>query len=441
MATELGQQPKAKVWRLLARLGLGVAGLAALTVGLYYGSTAESPRPVVTSPSLIVNSSGGGIASGASAIATNPVRPSNTNDTAQSIATSLVGDKTCAECHPGEAAYYSGSGHANTLRPAAITAVAKWLHGRKVTDPEHPEVTWTYALHGDRLEVERAEGDQFHCFALEHALGSGTNGMTFVSTFPQKLPGHGETGLEHRISYFSNGPTMNISPGQGEARGAESEPESPPMSQAESEVKPKKNLAGKVLDEVLLDQCFKCHSTVTNATGEARVDMAVLRPNVGCERCHGPGKAHVEAARRNAKASELVLPHGLGETSAVLQINLCGECHRRLDNVRQSQINPKNAQIARFQPVGLQLSACFQNGETGLKCTSCHDPHAKVKHDAKAYESVCLGCHNPLKKSVCPVSDGTGCIDCHMPKRAVTSEVSFHDHWIHVPYDKATGAR
>src|SRR5262245_34784614 len=31
----------------------------------------------------------------------------------------LVGDRACAECHPGEHALHARSGHARTLRPAA----------------------------------------------------------------------------------------------------------------------------------------------------------------------------------------------------------------------------------------------------------------------------------------------------------------------------------
>ena len=35
-------------------------------------------------------------------------------------------------------------------------------------------------------------------------------------------------------------------------------------------------------------------------------------PNVTCERCHGPGRAHVEAARREDRDSEFSLPFGHG---------------------------------------------------------------------------------------------------------------------------------
>ena len=43
-----------------------------------------------------------------------------------------VGSKSCAECHPGEFASHSRSGHARTLRRAARTALAGRLSGKTV---------------------------------------------------------------------------------------------------------------------------------------------------------------------------------------------------------------------------------------------------------------------------------------------------------------------
>src|SRR5690348_3323328 len=55
-----------------------------------------------------------------------------------------AGSRVCAECHPGEYAAFTGSGHARTLQPAADSKLAGRLVGRTVADPEHPGVTWTY---------------------------------------------------------------------------------------------------------------------------------------------------------------------------------------------------------------------------------------------------------------------------------------------------------
>src|SRR5689334_892998 len=55
-----------------------------------------------------------------------------------------AGSRVCAECHPGEFAHFTRSGHAQTLRKAVESTLARRLAGRSVADPEQPGVTWTY---------------------------------------------------------------------------------------------------------------------------------------------------------------------------------------------------------------------------------------------------------------------------------------------------------
>ena len=71
-----------------------------------------------------------------------------------------VGDRACSECHPGEAAHHSRSGHSRTLRPAAGITLARELNGLATEDPERPGVIWKYSLHDGQL-CDRAhrEGD------------------------------------------------------------------------------------------------------------------------------------------------------------------------------------------------------------------------------------------------------------------------------------------
>ena len=57
-------------------------------------------------------------------------------------------------------------------------------------------------------------------------------------------------------------------------------------------------------------KCFRCHCTLTSRHGRDRLDLDELMPNVSCERCHGPGRSHIEAARRGAPAEELIMPLG-----------------------------------------------------------------------------------------------------------------------------------
>ena len=160
--------------------------------------------------------------------------------------------------------------------------------------------------------------------------------------------------------------------------------------------------------------------------------------NIGCERCHGPGRAHVEAARRGALDASPAMPFGIGGWSADDEIRLCGSCHRLPETVEAALIRPDNPRFVRFQPVGLMQSACFRRSPGNLSCSTCHDPHAKTSTDRRTYEAACLACHGGPSQTVCTASPTTGCIDCHMPRRDVTRGMIMTDHWIRARPETAT---
>lgn len=409
MAEVAGSSKPRGLVRSLVRLSVAALGLSAVVAGLYFGSTAEESTGLGPADSPAGRDE-----------PEEPKRPDITGlGDVSWDPVDLVGSLTCAECHPGEAARHAESGHSRTLRSAPLAAVAEWLDGRTVDDPERAGTSWSYRRSEGKLEVEREEAGEAERLDLELAVGSGSNGTTFITTRPERSKGLGATGLEHRLSYSADGPKMVVTTGHAAMDGKLDEVPIGPR--------------GRELDEVALDNCLKCHATITGPTPRSGVDMAVLRPNVDCERCHGPGKAHVEAARRGAPAEALAMPHGSAPISPVIQINLCGDCHRRLDNLPVKDVTVTNTELARFPSLGIQLSSCFNYGGSGLNCASCHDVHSKVKKDTTSYESVCMGCHNPLKKNNCTVSTTEGCIGCHMPRRKVSGGLEFHDHWIRVP--------
>ena len=63
---------------------------------------------------------------------------------------------------------------------------------------------------------------------------------------------------------------------------------------------------------------------------------------IGCERCHGPGSKHVEAAKQkeaegsklNPDRDQLFIIHGLRDLSLDQQNQVCGQCHARLGGKR-----------------------------------------------------------------------------------------------------------
>jgi hypothetical protein len=338
-----------------------------------------------------------------------------------------VGAASCRECHPGECALFARSGHARTLRPAASNPIARRLDGRTIADPEQPGVEWSYHLRDDRFSVERREGMKVETLPIEFSFGSGQMGTTFVTTFPSHS-GAPPTGIEHRLSYRDAGRKPVITPGQ--RRGEPSEPGS------------RNTPSGRLMEAFPLLRCFSCHVTAPSVPDRQGIDTATMIPNVTCERCHGPAGAHVEAARRGGSEEELLMPLGPDRASPPEQIAECGACHRTPDAVEPGTIRPDNLSIVRFQPIGLVRSKCFQMGRSGLRCTSCHDPHARLSRDTAAYEAVCLDCHRSggPAKTLCPVSSIKDCVACHMPRREVISGALFTDHWIRVHPEGAEAA-
>lgn len=323
----------------------------------------------------------------------------------------FVGARACRDCHPGEYAAADDSGHARTLRPAARAAIADWLDGRSFPDPERTGVTWAYRRREGRLIAERSEDGQAEEQILDFALGSGRHATTFVSmtSNPPAIP----TAREHRLTYFAHSRTMALTPGQQ----AMTRP---------SALTP----LGRELTPFETFKCLDCHATRSTARDDQGLDLASLIPNVTCERCHGPGREHVAAARRGGPIAPL--PFGPDRASAAREVRLCGGCHRLPEMAPSEFIRPENDLLVRFQPIGLLRSECYKQGAGRLRCTTCHDPHARSSRDQAAYVATCLDCHGPASKTSCPVSPRTDCLGCHMPRRESSHGMRFTDHWIRV---------
>jgi len=184
---------------------------------------------------------------------------------------------------------------------------------------------------------------------------------------------------------------------------------------------------------------------------------------IGCERCHGPGAAHVEAmrgtsaptAKKGASAgvakaldNRIVNPARL---TPYLADNICMACHqtgdlrvlkpgktyqdvrpgRPLDDtlsilmVPPTKENPPSADHVEHY-YSMTLSKCYRASQGRLSCITCHDPHVEpAREEAPAYFAAkCLTCHTNQSCKL-PVETrmqqkpANNCIGCHMPKRDI----------------------
>jgi hypothetical protein len=338
-----------------------------------------------------------------------------------------VGPGVCAECHPGAFALYTRSGHARTLRSAGRRSLARTLDGTEVADPERPDVLWRYRYRDSQLHITRTAEGKVEEIIADYAFGSGHNATTFVSMMDPGVP----TIVEHRLTYYAKESVLRLTPGHDALMHQ-------PGGIARAGVLP----PGEAL------KCFGCHTTQIPARAGRAIDEETMIPNVSCERCHGPGRAHVEAARRGAPDAELELPFGPGRFTAESLLVLCGTCHRHPSRSHPGQIRPDDPHLARFQPVGILQSRCFRESGGAFSCVTCHDPHARTSSDRAWYLAVCLSCHAasgpgpspqppdpPLDKptatgSPCTVEPRGDCVNCHMPRVDAGQHILFADHWI-----------
>ncbi len=319
----------------------------------------------------------------------------------------FVGSAACAECHPKEFASQSHSRHAQTLKAMTRADLGRLAPATGLIAGSG----LILARHADRFGMGLAAHlDSIQ--PLDYALGSGKTGMTYVSLV------EGGRVAEWRMSYFPHQRKWYTTPGD-----ADLDP----------------HALARVLAPEDARTCFRCHAVMAS---HETVVPARRFFGVGCESCHGAGGAHVALMRAGKYAQD---PMAASENwSADRQIALCGQCH---GSAMASSHPVTTDQTNRFQPFGLAQSRCFRRSNGALSCATCHDPHADVGTDTKAYEAVCLSCHTataahrpqPLRTAaimLCPVNPRDGCITCHMPARKMIANNSIPtlmaDHFIRV---------
>jgi len=197
--------------------------------------------------------------------------------------------------------------------------------------------------------------------------------------------------------------------------------------------------------------CDGCHSVNYNVK-----DKTVTEWNVGCERCHGPGSAHIASPVR----ATIVNPARLDTVAAVdvcVQCHSEGEAHAPIDGQTFHwpvgfQVGKRLADFWRLEThaLGETGGLHFADGSArenrmqgndyvqslmyrrGVTCFSCHDPHGSSNNAdlVKSARLVCLTCHGPnspngprgatLEQHTHHQvgSAGSECVGCHMPKIA-----------------------
>jgi hypothetical protein len=319
-----------------------------------------------------------------------------------------VDEGVCADCHPAQAESYPQTGHARTLRTAAEWQLAAALAGRTFPDPERGTKYHYHFAPQAGLSVTIPERLGKNSFPLVYAFGSGTRRMTFVTPIPSRS---GETvAIEHRVSVRSGQDdlVLELTPGQQGLA---------PQQDVEQ--------FGRLVDAAALVRCLECHATRGEIRGPGTPG---LTPNVGCQKCHWPGREHVMAMRIAQARGVALEPRA--KPTGLEQIRACCRCHLPSGADDELKSMPGHIRNVRVQAAELLQSRCFTQSEDRLGCATCHDPHAPVAGDPALYVERCLACHTAPDSVSCPVSPTMDCIRCHMPPVTAENGLSWHDHRI-----------
>jgi Flp pilus assembly protein TadD len=246
---------------------------------------------------------------------------------------------------------------------------------------------------------------------LKWAIGSGAVGRSYAFLLDGFL-------FQAPLSYFSAAGKWDLSPGY----------------------------TGKTYVDVarpIEEACLQCHATGVRLVPDTQnryLDPPFLEPGVGCERCHGPGRSHIEAMHAGAADRAIVNPAKLaGERrdSVCLQCHLTGAARVTRAGVVPFSYRPGDrlsdsltvfvwsgageGELAAATDHGEQLarSRCRIAAGPRLWCGTCHDPHPTASRN-NAVQTACLSCHDSsacteMKAARSAVHDD--CASCHMPKR------------------------
>ncbi len=223
--------------------------------------------------------------------------------------------------------------------------------------------------------------------------------------------------------------------------------------------------SGFVGDEV----CTACHEDAVKAYQETIHSKVLTERNArteamkgGCEACHGPGAAHVEAGGGRGVGGPGWIsfqPGSETDTSTENAVCLgchaggkllywkgsphetrgapCASCHDVMKNVSvDSMLSRSNVVDTCAQCHLIRRSQQYRNAHMPLRqgalvegwmsCTSCHNPHGTVSPALIAAQSTndnCYSCHadkrGPFLWEHAPVTEN--CTNCHDPHGSITA--------------------
>jgi predicted CXXCH cytochrome family protein len=335
-------------------------------------------------------------------------------------AASVVGSSQCMECHAQECDQQhshhmaqTGSSVTDATRNRFFAPEMLALPYKEIEGLHGTEGSYYIGEDGVWLEVESPDGDLKKARA-DIAFGSRSFTMLSVED--------GRRLRELPVSYSEVKKCWFQTPGQAE------------------------NTFGKLNSVQHSEHCLSCHASFVSWEDD-RLNVSASEFGVSCERCHGPGSAHIEAVSQGDTDLKI---YNAGNLSPKKQVQFCAQCHRQLGELNPRDVMNLTGELARHAGAGLILSKCFTESppDSTLSCLDCHNPHMNSKEEdliaPDRYNASCLRCHKDpaADHTTVDLAIDTDCIACHMQRGDYGHGLmEFTSHWIRNPkQDKPLGS-
>jgi len=202
--------------------------------------------------------------------------------------------------------------------------------------------------------------------------------------------------------------------------------------------------------------CADCHSTNVKKnfnSGANSYNTTYSEINVGCESCHGPASLHVGFYQNPQKSSKPPKMHMDTTMASKELVDKCARCHSRRAQITKmfdytgsflDHYNPSLLVYPLYELDGQITEEDYVYGSfiqskmyhNGVSCVDCHDVHSlKLKEIGN---TLCLSCHDPGYNKPSHHfhkinTEGSECINCHMPGKIYMGNDFRRDHSFRVP--------
>ncbi len=334
----------------------------------------------------------------------------------------FAGSQACQSCHQDIYKSHAQTAHFRSLRLATAENIMGSFETGKNEYFYQPNLKIRME-HRDSgfYQVAYFNGEVKKAMQMDMTIGSGAMGQSFLSWRGNKL-------FQLPITYFTAAAQWANSPGLRADK--------------------------VVIDKPVTTRCLECHTTyaeainITDPLEPMEFDHKKIMYEIGCEKCHGAGKEHINFHSQNPNekmAKFIVNPIHLSRQK---QLDVCALCHGGniqktkpsfqfsvgndladffvIDTTEKDIIATENIDVHGNNYGLLKASKCFKNTTT-LTCNTCHNSHENQRGNIEMFSQKCVSCHNVTEKSFQTSTHSTinaiqkNCIDCHMPAQASKS--------------------